>query len=246
MGLRHADLKSRLGSLLSENDDKTLKQYILEACTRTGAPRDYIAEETVLGYLKRLLRADCTLGDLRIIGVEQDMYITIPVSLGGETLPVSVGGRIDRLDVATNPDESQPGQATTLRVVDYKTGNHVHEAKDMNDIFHKEKNRPYYLFQTFLYALAVMERTRELTGQQLPVSTVLFYPSRYGMDGYSPWVKFGGEPLHVFTSDHASEFRQLLRQTLEEILDPNIPFKATDNPHACSRCDFRLLCGKRE
>lgn len=240
------DIKSYNEKILNEKDNATLRKYIAEAYKNINCPRDVIAEETVLGYLKKLLKADSELGDLRIIELETDRYINVPITIGDKTEEIRIGGIIDRIDVATNPHEPNPYKARTLRIVDYKTGNRVHEAKTLDDIFHKKSKRPYHIFQTFLYALTVEDIVKKICGEDIPVSTVLFYPSQYGKKEYSPWVKFSGETLNFFPKELRNDFYNLLQKTLEEIFNPEIPFVATDNEKSCEHCDFRILCNKRE
>ena len=239
------DFKTWNVNKLREKDDITLRGCIDEAYKNLRRPRDVVAEETVLGYLKKLLKADAELGDLHIIDLETDKYLDIPVKVGADTREIRIGGRIDRIDVATNPDESDPAKARTLRIVDYKTGKRVHEAKTVEDIFYKTQDRPYYLFQIILYALTMEKEVKRICGKDIPISTVLFYPSQYGKKDYSPWIKFAGKPLNAITEDIRNEFYDLLVKTLEEIANTEIPFIATDNEKACEHCDFRILCGKR-
>lgn len=240
------NFKVWIGGILSDSTNQILRSYIQKAYMEEKAPRSIIAEETLLSYLKKLLQADAELGNLRIIDLEKRMSLPIKVKIGGEQKTITIGGIIDRLDVATNPNEPDPSSARTLRVVDYKTGNEAQTASGMSDIFYKKNKRPYYFLQTFLYALIVKDKVKELSGEELPTSMVLFYPSLYQKEGYSPWIKMGKFPLHALTDELAAEYKEHLVKTIEEIFNPEIPFEPVDNEYICRKCDFKLICGKRE
>jgi hypothetical protein len=57
---------------------------------------------------------------------------------------------------------------------------------------------------------------------------------------------------HILIDQHAVEdfsiycdqFEQLLRDTIEEIFNSDIPYTATTNADACKYCKFTALCGK--
>jgi len=44
--------------------------------------------------------------------------------------------------------------------------------------------------------------------------------------------------------DFAEEFEQGLRELLEEIIDPLIPFDQTEDKKKCTFCAYKELCGR--
>ena len=41
---------------------------------------------------------------------------------------------------------------------------------------------------------------------------------------------------------YADEFETLLGELLDELFNPSIPFRQTEDENACTYCDFKLLC----
>ncbi|WP_356914214.1 hypothetical protein [uncultured Muribaculum sp.] len=39
-------------------------------------------------------------------------------------------------------------------------------------------------------------------------------------------------------------FMDSVKRTVEELLNPDVPFTATDNEKNCTYCRFRTLCGR--
>jgi len=239
-----SNFKYENGRVLSEKGHTTLRACIQQAYERQEVNPDVIVTETVLKYLQNLLQRDAELQSLQIIGLEMNSDVTVKVEVEGELRDFVVGGRIDRLDVVTrNGCDEEP--LRTMRIVDYKTGLREHKAADVDEIFHAETARPYYLFQILLYSMAEENRTMERCGEKLPVSAALFYPALATRFDYDPWVKLGEkkQPLHVVPREVMKDFREKLKQTLEELLDRNQPFRPTPGKSVCEHCDFFLLCG---
>ena len=38
--------------------------------------------------------------------------------------------------------------------------------------------------------------------------------------------------------------KQKLEQTLDELVNPDIPFLRTEKPQSCAFCDFKMICGR--
>lgn len=247
IGKDEVNFKFENGRVLSEKPLATLRECIGQAYKNRGMKQDVIATETVLQYLRNLLQRDAELQELRIIGLEQASDIELDVRVKGETLPFLVGGRIDRLDVATRAaDDGEP--AKTLRVLDYKTGVREHAAPGLEEVFHSDGARPYYLFQALLYTLAESGRTEKWCGSRLPMSAALFHPALAVAPGYDPWLRIGKgkRPLHALPSELMDDFANRLRRMLEELLDGRTPFRPTPGKKVCEHCDFSALCGAAE
>ena len=192
-----------------------------------------IIREVLLKLVTQLLRWDMEHTPFEIYGMEVDRYTKLSVPSGDSTIQLSIGGRIDRMDIMTIDGKK------TLRVVDYKTGKAKSGPKDIEGIFDSTGHNAHgYYLQTFLYATIVAEE------QQMPVSPSLFYIfSATDPKGYSPILKLDKEEITDF-ADYAAEYRKGLLQVLNTIYDPNIPFVQTEETKTCEYCDFRRLCNR--
>lgn len=243
-GMGSLNFKEINGRVLAEREGDTLRECLAQAYARLEMRPDVIVSETVLKYMQNLLRADAALESLKIIGNEIDSEVSIRVNVQGEEREFAIGGRIDRLDVATRFGTDAEA-ARTLRILDYKTGVREHFAKDVGELFDAARaNRPYYLFQTLLYALSESERVEMRCGERLPVSAALFYPAHAARADYDPWIKLGRqkEPLHEIAPELLADFRKHLQRLVGEILDLKKPFVPTTRKEACRHCDFANLC----
>ena len=60
----------------------------------------------------------------------------------------------------------------------------------------------------------------------------------------------GKELAHhlALTLDDGTDFNDMfmdsVKRTIEELLNPDVPFTATDNEKSCTYCRFRTLCGR--
>ena len=186
-----------------------------------------IAHDVLLRYLQELIRFDARHAPFRIIGAEQERTIEFKI----QNSKLKVGGRIDRIDETDKH----------LRIIDYKTGSYKLKDKvKMENVVGLDKEHvPYYL-QTFLYALAEMER-KEST---LPIQPILFFPIKAANPDYDPSLKIDGEVVDDFANQHATAFREGLQDILEDIFNPDKPFTCTTDTKVCEYCKLGLICGK--
>ena len=159
-------------------------------------------------------------------GVEQDAGCELTLSDGRS---VRLYGIVDRLDGHT-PD--------VVRVVDYKTGSVKgrDDCRDVDKLFDRSlaEKRPSVAFQLYFYAL--ME-TRMASG-----SAVSFEPCIYSLRSiFSPELP----PSHALGPEQLVQFETRLAGLVEEIFDPNRPFKAADSDEVCKNCNFKRLCNRQ-
>ncbi len=240
-------LKSDLEELL-ENHEAALRPYIDNAFIKVffdGKPEKafyngelLIARKVISSYLKQLLRYDATLENLCIESMEQEYYRVTPVNAGSRQVDIKLGGKIDRLDTVMMADDVTGTPIKTLRVVDYKTGGSPETKKiEMETLFKSHKQRPSYIFQTFLYSWVISEI------MDMPVSPALFYVHRSNTEDYDPTVSFDGEKVKDFRKIK-KDFKEGLDGALSEIFNPEIPFTQTTVSDKCSYCDYKCLCRK--
>ncbi|MFR9603585.1 MAG: PD-(D/E)XK nuclease family protein [Rikenellaceae bacterium] len=143
-------------------------------------------------------------------------------------------GTLDRLD--------RMGDGS-LRVVDYKTGSAHLDFKGVESLFRGDgKERMSNIIQTLLYSM-MLYRSGKGGGRVTPA---LFYVRAINNSGYSPHIVecVGRERREVLSySECSEEFEGYIKETLAELLDPEIPFKqCEDVKNTCSYCDYRAIC----
>lgn len=187
-------------------------------------------KEVITAYVKQLLRRDADHAPFRFVAAEYPVRqaVTIKPADGGLPFSINLGGSIDRMDEKEG----------ILRIIDYKTGSRIQEARDVAQLFDTtDKNRPYHIFQTFFYASL-------LNGQvQKPITPALFYIQKAASEAYSPIVKMAKSEVEDFSPYH-DEYTTMLHQLLGEIFSTNTRFRQTTVGHRCEFCEFAHICNR--
>lgn len=211
-------------------------------------------KEVVKKYLLQLLRLDQAVAPIKVMAHEFDVEDEIEVNIAGKLYKKRVGGRVDRLDMATYllDDHTTIKQ---LRVVDYKTGRT--EAKSIPDIpsiFSPDqlKNKSDYVMQSMLYSLLVAEnKVTEQYGidptlfnpHHLPVAPALLFIQRANKKDYSPIICIDQQAV-TDVDKYREEFMIGLASVLENLYDQTQPFIPTNNLDQCDYCPFKFMCGR--
>lgn len=196
-----------------------------------------IARKVVAAYLRQLLAHDARMEQFVMQEMEQEHRRSVQVTSGERTVAIDIGGKIDRIDTVMRTDETTGEAVETLRIVDYKTGGTPERVAKLELLTTPSDKRPSYIFQIFLYAWVLSEE------QQRPVSPALFFVHKSNSEDYDPTVELGGQRVTDFAT-YKEDFRRLLQGVLEELFDPEIPFRQTSFASICDYCDYKLLCGK--
>ena len=191
-----------------------------------------INREVIIHYLRQLISIDLRLAPFTILGLECDVFRPLS-SLTSHFSPLTIGGRIDRLDLITEGNEE------LIRVVDYKTGSKSPKPlPDVEAIFLPEnihEHADYYL-QTFVYA--------DIVSRQRPdhkVSPALLFIQHAGGKDYNPTLTLGREPVRDI-APYSTRFNELLDEKIMEMFSPDVPFIPTDDLRICDTCPFKQMC----
>ena len=131
-----------------------------------------------------------------------------------------------------------------MGVATYKTSKDMSEElknalPDVEAIFQQEnisRHSDYYL-QTMLYA-CLIQQSVHYNANQLPVSPALLFIQHTADD---PILRFGKDPIY-HVADHLDTFGQLLKEKVEEIFNPDLPFTPTPDITRCATCpDHQFL-----
>lgn len=164
------------------------------------------------------------------------------------TIEINFRYSIDRVDrLITDGGES------ILRVIDYKTGEDdtaITEVKDMFKERNKSGKRAKAMMQLFLYCQALAQK-KNLDEPIQPwiysirkVATSPFTPLKISPSQTADKKTRGKIDISDYR-DYVVEFNDLMLDVLDDLFDPEVPFSAADNDHACTFCKFTEICRRR-
>ena len=152
---------------------------------------------------------------------EQELKIQLFVD---ETTPISLKGIIDRVDNCN-------GQK---RIVDYKTGSVKDKeliTEKIVDLFDGEHAKALQLmFYAYLYYVQY-----EQTDMEAQIVSLRKISQNYTLI-------IGG--IYRLSKEMLMEFEQLIKKTIEEILNPQSLFLQTENKDHCKYCAYKDICRK--
>ena len=181
-------------------------------------------------YVRQVLMTDKKYAPFRFIEAEKEFKLRFPIS----STEVNLKGIIDRID-------EKEGK---IRILDYKTGTGNLEFKSWSEVFeHNNDKRPKYVLQTFLYGLFYK---KEAAGKIMTPG--IYYMRDVFKDGFVTEMTFKPErnvniPVDDF-SKFEVEFSIHLKQCIEEIFDPAIPFFQTESLEPCKYCSYTSICNR--
>lgn len=200
-----------------------------------------IIQRVMLRYVRQLLERDLSLCPFTIRGLEKPILDKLPFRFQDKEEWVYIGGDIDRIDEYTE------GTERILRIIDYKTSGSPQKAGTLEALFQNGVNgRQYHALQAFYYAMQV--NSNGLNPQHLCISPSLFYIQKAAADDYRPTVELSTgdkktEAINNFEEQIGTDYRQLLREKIEELFSTTTPFTQCDGHH-CEFCDYKNLCRK--
>ena len=217
-------------------DEKKLRQLIREGVLEQlhsleVSGRNLVLEEVLLDYVRATLRHDVQLlseagsEGFRIIGLEQYRETRFE--------GFRIMGYVDRMDSYRSGE---------LRIVDYKTGKVEDEdilitdsnaAAVVDKLFGPSNSgRPKIALQLFVYGLFA-HADPSLRDQRV-VNTIYSTGRLYT----------GGLPEVPESPEFTRLMRERLKEMLEEMTDPAVPFRRTQDRNTCAICDFKSICGR--
>lgn len=233
------------------NNGAELEIFIDKAFRQNNVPENAIIKKIVKEYFKNILTYD-KLNTPFIIQqnyIEKFLYTTINLETNNAgPIEIRIGGKFDRVDTI-NID----GKEIT-RVVDYKTSKwkNTLEVKDCETIFGKPQNGKHldYIFQTFLYSLALSENINGRTADnqcRTTIAPAVFFITAANKPDFDPYITYGSKEKEKITdfSKVEKDFRENLTTLLQDIFNLDKPFKE-GYEDSCKFCDFRILCNKQQ
>ncbi len=195
--------------------------------------RNIILFQVMLRYLMKIIQIDLKLAPFTLVSVENRYARKMSLENAEGNKTVLLGGKIDRIDRA----------GEVLRVIDYKTGSARQEFPSVDSLFDRaQRNRNGAAMQTLLYAwLAADDHPGEQILPGLYVMKALFE------EDFDPalLLNSGGRKARIEQfGEVEDEFLTHLKEVLQRIFDPGVPFSQRDHDQKCSYCDFAELCSR--
>ncbi|GAB4040968.1 PD-(D/E)XK nuclease family protein [Spirosoma jeollabukense] len=233
--------ESIIKKLLEEEFANSMKGRVIES------GMNLLLYELAQKLMLDFQRQQSKLTGLTVIGTEQtlDTYLTVPIN-GGVSIQVRIAGKVDRIE----------RYGDIIRIVDYKTGKVSLPEKTPLDLAEKllKDGREDKMRQLWLYRYLALKNISTYGGLPrdkakkdifpavgLPVEAG-FYSFRDVTGGFkSNPVRFGDNDS---PQQYIDDSEALLRQLIQQLLDPNEPFKKTDQLETCQYCDFKGICGR--
>lgn len=223
-------------------DEDTIKSHISEAFAYLSFKlpagsiielrgNDLLIAEVIFKYIKGVLKSDKKHTPFTYISGEEEYKSRLQTRYGN----VNLKGYIDRVD-------AKDGAA---RIIDYKTGGGSLEFKDWSDLFIHElesKKQVPHVLQILLYGYLYKQKT-----QSKQIMPAIIYTKHIFNQDFSPLIVYKPEKEpNVIDNyfDVEENFLTGLTSCVEEIFDPEIPFKQTQLHDNCKYCDFKNICNR--
>jgi hypothetical protein len=196
--------------------------------------RNIIIFRVMLRYLEKIIRTDMEIAPFELVSAENTYQRSIQVEVDQKLIEIRMGGKIDRIDRVNG----------LLRVIDYKTGQTSQSFSTLEKLFDGSYgNRNGAVMQTLFYAWLVGE---DYKGREV-------MPGLYAMRGlfgeqFDPALNMTSlkkEGRIASFSPLEEQFIGLLKEVLQRLFDPAVPFVQRENDTRCTYCDFASLCQRR-
>lgn len=228
--------RSYLNSWLDREDDIRSKVRSLicdELKTDEVTGRNLVTENVIVRYVRQAIIKDIELLDSR--GIDSFEILGLEKKLVSKIHGFDFIGYIDRLD------SLEPGMA---RVVDYKSGKDSSSLLKVTDstvqqaidvIFnerYKKRKEGRAAFQFYIYD--------RLLKNESEFASLDLYNSMYAVKEIFKSVP----KVNPMNEEFCNCMDEKLKEILDEIVNPDIPFRMSSDKDACTYCDFKTICGR--
>jgi hypothetical protein len=131
-------------------------------------------------------------------------------------------------------------------LIDYKSGNDEKSFSGIESLFDRgEEKRNKAAFQTLFYGLLYQSTHPENTS---PLKPALFNFRQIFEENFNPYLQLKiGWAKYEEVQDYrgfSQEYEIGLKETLEELFDPSVPFSQTEIVKKCEYCPYQVICGR--
>ncbi|MCF1751424.1 PD-(D/E)XK nuclease family protein [Mariniradius sediminis] len=233
---------------LEPGDFEDLKKYWVFPAVEKGIRKFYrldehadtklsgqlaIVRDVMQKYLERILDLDEVDAPFTLLTMEKKYQASVALEDGRH---IALKGFIDRVD----------RKGEVIRLIDYKSGRDEKSFSGIESLFDRgEEKRNKAAFQTLFYGLLYQTTHPENT---FPLKPALFNFRQIFEENFNPYLQLKiGRAQYEEVQDY-SGFSQAyeigLRETLEELFDPSVPFSQTEIVKKCEYCPYKVICGR--
>lgn len=191
--------------------------------------KDLLIFEIIKQYVNKILETDKNkFAPFSIIDLEKSVNFKFPVNINNEQKYVNLYGKIDRIDRINS----------SIRIIDYKTGQEHNRFKDIAEIFDNEKSSDTHeIFQILLYSMLYKENFKP----NINIEPCLFYIKKIYNKNFNINII---QNKNVFNSygDVSEEFENKLSDLIKNIFEVHNNFEQTDDIKRCEYCEYANIC----
>lgn len=221
------------------------RQAFIRELLGKNTAADYMVkgmQEVVLAivekYVKQILDHDEKVAPFTLIELEnkQDYTLSFPVVIGGESESLLFKAIIDRVD--------EKGGIT--RIVDYKTGSDELKFTSVEGVFETDTAKPNMAMVQTMFYTYIYEQVRGVDGVEPNLYLVKTLGGPKSREQAKTVFNQGSKvQLQAETlAGCKADFELALRTKIEEIFNPELPFRQTAVDSNCDYCPYRSVCGK--
>lgn len=191
----------------------------------------------ILHLASRILQNDMLDAPIKIIDLESKLNPLIYDLPLGNDLTIPLGGKIDRLDQILINNEP------VVRILDYKTGKFdLKRRKAYNKELSIEDYVAAYFtdpkfksgFQTYFYILL----------HKRLFSSLAITGGIIGVKKINAGAEYLRQERGEIENEVIDEFEKKLAELINEIKNPDMPFKQTEDLDNCTYCEFKVMCSR--
>jgi CRISPR/Cas system-associated exonuclease Cas4 (RecB family) len=184
--------------------------------------------ENTKTFVKRLLDIDMQQAPFELVALEGNYRTTFNLNLNNKITPVSVGGKIDRIDKLNDK----------VRVIDYKTGNVTSFTfKALDELFEKDLEKPKKeILQALIYSLVYKDE--ESVGDE--IQPAIYSLRKLFDEKFAPEIKYNSKPFAFQSLEQ--EFRDKMHDLVAEIYSSETTYSQTPHEKVCQNCPYNKIC----
>lgn len=196
-----------------------------------------IARDVIQRYVDQVLDYDASTAPFRLVSLEKEKkyQTTLEIQTSTGMRQVVLRGIIDRVDEWKG----------VIRLIDYKSGGDQKTFPDLEALFDRSlEKRNKAAMQTLFYGLIYQGTHPENTA---PLKPAIFNLKEVFNDDFDPYLyqKEGRNSLEVMDYlTYDADFQGKLKELLEEMFNPEIPFNQTEVLKKCEYCPYKEICGR--
>ncbi len=224
------DDKKSINNALQTSFNKYFNQQLNQNDFIDIQGKNVLIYDIILKYIFEFLAVEKKHAPFHLIGLEKEVISHIRINTDQK---VNIGGTIDRLDEKEG----------NIRVIDYKTGSGDDFFGDIEELFMQTKHKTKKaIFQTLLYSYILNSADNSNKNYYPGVVWVkkIFTSPDYTL---KKGTRTKNDPLILKNVE--DEYLSELTLHLNELFNPEIPFKQTEYEDNCKVCNYKSICRKQ-